>query len=262
MVDWNPQYSPDGRRVAFQSQRAEERYEIWLADADGTNATRLTRGPGSAQGGPRWSPDGRTIVFDSIAEDGRFDIWTIGADGSALRRMTRGSGNKSLASFSRDGRLIYYRSARTGRGEIWRVPAAGGAEEQVTHEGGTAPFESADGRTLYYVRNEGLGNGQLLARPTQGGTERIVVPCIGPAGYAVGPRGVFYLGCEAATGAAGSRRTLWLRDAAGRDREVGTFEVPHGTGIMAGLSASPDGASILYATAADLINVMMIENFR
>jgi Tol biopolymer transport system component len=51
MIDWNPQYSPEGRRVAFQSERAEERNEIWLSDADGANATRLTRGPGRDRGG-------------------------------------------------------------------------------------------------------------------------------------------------------------------------------------------------------------------
>jgi hypothetical protein len=84
---------------------------------------------------------------------------------------------------------------------------------------------------------------------------------VGPAGYAVGPQGIFYLGCEAAKGAA-AWRTVWLRDAAGRDREVGTFELPPGAGVMVGLTASPDGSSVLYATAADLINVMMIENFQ
>jgi Tol biopolymer transport system component/DNA-binding winged helix-turn-helix (wHTH) protein len=261
-ADWNPQYSPDGRRVAFQSQRADERFEVWLADAEGTNATRLTRGPGGAQGAPRWSPDGRTIAFDSMAESGRFDVWTIGVDGSGLRQITRGSGDKSWASFSRDGRLIYYMSTRTGRLEIWRVPSAGGAEEQVTHEGGSLPVESADGRMLYYLRDEGSSNGQLLARPTQGGKERVVVPCVSFHAYAVGPQGVFHVGCEEAKGTAGIRRTVSLLDAAGRDREVGTFELPPGTGVMPGLSASPDGSSILYATAANLMNVMMIENFR
>ena len=63
--------------------------EIWLADADGLNVTRLTRGPGRQQGSPSWSPDGRVIAFDSQAEDGRKDIWTIGADGSGMRQITR-----------------------------------------------------------------------------------------------------------------------------------------------------------------------------
>lgn len=261
MTDFQPQYSPDGRRVAFTSERAEERAEVWLADADGTNATRLTRGPGKSQGTPSWSPDGRTIAFNSVGFDGHVDIWTIGVDGSGLRRMTRDPGDEHSASFSRDGRLLYYVSARTGRGEIWRVSVAGGAEEQVTREGGVLPFESADGQTLYYVRNEGFSDGQLLARPTRGGAERVLVPCVPNAAYAVGPPGLFHVGCATAKKEGVDRRSVWLRDASGRAREIATLELLPGTGFL-GLSAAPDGSSIVYATGSYTTTAMMIENFR
>ncbi len=262
MVDFQPQYSPDGRRVAFTSDRAEERGEVWLADAEGTNVTRLTRGPGQAQATPRWSPDGRTIAFNSVGDDGHRDIWTIGVDGSGLRRMTRDPGDEQFASFSRDGRFLYYSSSRTGRLEIWRVPVAGGAEEQVTREGGNQPFESFDGRTLYYVRNEGLSDGQLLARPTQGGAERVIAPCVPNEASAVGPQGLFHVGCIAVKDQAVDRRTVWLLDATtGRDREVATIELPPGTDLL-GLSATPDGSSFVYATGGFTTTVMMIENFR
>jgi hypothetical protein len=69
------------------------------------------------------------------------------------------------------------------------------------------------------------------------------------------------VGCVAAEGPAAARRTVWLQDAAARDREVATLELPPGAGFM-GLSASPHGSSILYATAGFTTNVMMIENFR
>ena len=66
-----------------------------------------------------------------------------------------------MPSWSGDGRFIYYGSNRTGRYQIWRVPVAGGPEEQVTRESGFLPFESLDGRTLYYKRAE--NDGPLLA---------------------------------------------------------------------------------------------------
>jgi Tol biopolymer transport system component/DNA-binding winged helix-turn-helix (wHTH) protein len=261
MVDFGPQYSPDGRRVAFQSQRAAERDEIWLADADGTNATRLTRGPGKSQGGAGWSPDGRTIAFSSAGDDGSQDVWTIGVDGSGLKKITSDPGDEQWPSFSHDGRLLYFVSARTGRNEIWRVPAAGGAEEQVTHGGGIRPLEGADGLTLYYMRNEGLGAGQLLARPIQGGPERIVAPCVPFIAYAVGPLGVVHAGCDAAGAQTGGHHIVWLRDAAGRDREVATIDLAPSAGFL-GFTVAPDGSSIVYATAAFTTTVMMIENFQ
>jgi Tol biopolymer transport system component/DNA-binding winged helix-turn-helix (wHTH) protein len=261
MVDFGPQYSPDGRRVVFQSERAEERDEVWLADADGTNAVRLTRGPGKAQGGAGWSPDGRTIVFQSNADDGSSDIWTIGVDGSGLKRITNDPGDESWPSFSRDGRLLYFVSARTGRQEIWRVPAAGGAEEQVTHGGGIRPLEAADGLNLYYMRTEGLSAGQLVARPTQGGPERVVALCVPYGAYAVGPLGVFHVGCDAAGAETGGHHRVWLRDAAGRDREVATIDLAPSAGFL-GFTVAPDGSTIIYATAAFTTTVMMIENFQ
>ncbi len=257
--DFNPQYSADGRRVVFESDRADERQEIWLADADGTNVTRLTRGPGRAQGTPRWSPDGRTIAFDSQGEDGRLDIWTIGVDGSGLRQVTRGPADEVMPSWSRDGRFLYYGSNRTGRYEVWRVPVAGGPEEQVTREGGFLPFESLDGRTLYYKRAQ--DDSPLLARPTAGGEERTIIPCVHLWAYAVGPRGVFHVDCATAESPAPSRRPLRHWDAAtGRDRQVAVLDF--GPLLIYGLSASPDGASLLYQYGTSSSDLMMIENFR
>jgi Tol biopolymer transport system component/DNA-binding winged helix-turn-helix (wHTH) protein len=257
--DNNAQYSPDGSRIAFNSDRADERLEVWLANADGTAITRLTRGPGLQQGSPRWSrPDGRTIAFDSQAADGHWDIWTIGVDGSGLRQITRDKADENMPSWSHDGEFLYYGSNRTGRYEIWRVPASGGTEEQVTHGGGFLPFESRDGRTLYYLRRSG---GELLARPTAGGEERLIVPCVDMWDYAVGPDGIFQIDCLGPGGRADLRRALRYWDAATkRDREVAILDL--GPGHNGGLSASPDGRRVLYSPFTHEHHLMMIENFR
>ena len=256
-IDAFPQYSPDGSRIAFASDRAGGPLEIWLAGADGTNAVRLTRG--SARGGssPRWSPDGRSIAFDVQGADGRCDVWTIRVDGSGLRQLTRDPANDYMPSWSREGRFVYFASNRTGRNEVWRVPASGGAEERVTGDGGCVPQEALDGRTLYYLRS--CASDALLARPTAGGPERTLVPCVDTRSFAVGPGGVHHVHCAEERDADAARRVLHLLDPeTGRDRAIGAFE-SQWTG---GLSVSPDGRSVIYSSGAFSTDLMMIENFR
>ncbi len=251
-LELQPQYSPDGLRIAFVSGRGGHGTEIWLAGADGSSPTRLTRGPGRGQGYPGWSPDGLSIVFDSQAEGGRITVWTIGVDGSGLRQITHGPGDDILPSWSRDGRFIYFASNRTGRHEIWRVAAEGGTEEQVSRDGGRFALQSADGRTLYYRREDGV----LLGRPTAGGEPRTILPCVAIFGYAVAPRGLFHYNCGPGDS---PRRTLSYWDAAtGQDREVATLEADW----IGGLGVSPDGRNIIYGRGSSTSDLMMIENFR
>ena len=258
VFDFNPQYSPDGHQIAFGSSRADERTEVWLANADGSGAARLTRGPGRHQGSPRWSPNGGTIAFDSQAANGRWDIWTIGVDGSGLRQITRDAADENTPSFSRDGRLVYYSSNRSGRYEVWRIAVAGGAEEQVTHAGGFLPFESLDGRTLYYLRARGA---ELLARPTAGGKERWILACIDTWAYGVDAKGIFHIDCATTTSGVDPTRVLRYWDSAtGQDRDVGTLDVSNG--MIMGLSASPDSRNLIYTRHHAATDLLMIENFR
>ena len=75
----SPQFSPDGSRIAFDSDRSGEANEIWVARADGSGARQITNRLGQHQGTPRWSPDGRWIAFDSQRHDGHWDIYVIDA---------------------------------------------------------------------------------------------------------------------------------------------------------------------------------------
>src|SRR5687767_2718945 len=67
-----PQLSPDGRRVAFTSDRSGS-WEIWTSDQDGGNAVGLTSMGAVAAGYPHWSPDGEQIAFHSNVE-GQWDV--------------------------------------------------------------------------------------------------------------------------------------------------------------------------------------------
>jgi Tol biopolymer transport system component len=257
LEDNRPHFSPDGRRITFESQRGGEGFEIWLAAADGSNPLQLTHGPGIAQGTPRWSPDGQRIAFDSQAEDGKFDIWTIDADGGSPRRLTLDPGNNQTPSWSHDGHCIYFRSDRTGAGEIWRIPATGGSEERVTHGGGSLAYESADGKTLFFTRfTQAHVDASLLALPLAGGPERKLLECVRLSGFVVGPAGVYHFGCTTDPHAV----PLYLLDpATGQDRFLGKPEMA----VLSGLTVSPDGKTILYTKLLDAAaDLMMIENFR
>jgi Tol biopolymer transport system component len=118
----NPQYSPDGRKIAFQSSRSG-RSEIWTCDADGSNCLQITSCDGpqcGIAGSPRWSPDSRSLSFDSSAE-GQPEIYAVAADGGKPRRLTYRPANDILSSWSHDGLWIYFTSDRSGRFEVWRI---------------------------------------------------------------------------------------------------------------------------------------------
>jgi TolB protein len=118
------QYSPDGRRILFLSKRRGSN-EIWIANADGSSAWQLTNLHTTFIGWPQWSPDGSTIVFDS-PRDGPFEVFTISAAGGSPRKLTAGKAPCGAASYSRDGRWIYYHCIEAGARQIWRMPAEGG----------------------------------------------------------------------------------------------------------------------------------------
>lgn len=83
-VEANPQFSPDGRRIAFESDRSGPE-EIWMANSDGTEPMQLTNF-GRYCGSPRWSPDGRWITFDANIGSGRWDVWVVESSGGRPSR--------------------------------------------------------------------------------------------------------------------------------------------------------------------------------
>ena len=151
-ADISPQFSPDGKRIVFESDR-DGYPEIWVAASDGSGAAQLTTLKSPRSGSPRWSPDGTRIVFDSLAA-GNNDIWMVGSEGGPPKQLTTEPSNDARPSFSRDGRWIYFRSDRSGSQQIWKIPSSAPFRPavQLTQNGGYDAAEAPDGKLLYYTR--------------------------------------------------------------------------------------------------------------
>jgi serine/threonine protein kinase len=262
-IDFDPQLSPDARRAAFVTWRSGRGPEIWVATLDGTSTIPLTQPTGRSQGSPRWSPDGRWIAYDAQGEDGNWDIYVIDAAGGPSRRLTTHPSFEHFGSFSRDGKWIYFRSARTGRSEVWRVPASGGTEEQMTTTGGASVWESWDGQTLYYSRHDGNGpeglTSGVFGRAVGGGPERKVLDSVFRWDFFPVPDGIYYIALIE------PRRfnlleLRFLSFAAGTSTVLSRFQAR----ASQGLSASADGKTILYSGRAPGAgtDLVMIQNFR
>src|SRR5262245_10507302 len=195
-------FFPDGRRLIYASthlggdacppppDRAGgyvwpiyPTYEIFAADADGKNLTRLTDHDGyDAEGAV--SPDGRRIVFTSL-RNGDLDLYVMDADGSGVTRLTDRPGYDGGAFFSWDGRYIVYRAAypettaereeylallrqglvRPRRLEIYVMRADGTGVRQVTQAGAAsfAPFMHPNGEQIVFSSNRHDPTGRSFA---------------------------------------------------------------------------------------------------
>ncbi len=151
-LDHVPQFSPDGKKIAFASYRSGNA-EIWVCDADGSSPFQLTSFGGPDCSSPRWSPDSREIAF-VFNQAGQREIYVIDLARSKTRRLTINPSHDNAPTWSQDGKWIYFESNRNGESRVWRMPAAGGEAVQVTNAGGVSPKVSPDGRDVYFLRGE------------------------------------------------------------------------------------------------------------
>jgi TolB protein len=130
-------WSPDGRRVAFNSDRLGE-MNIWVRELESGTEQQVTRGAGGDYQ-PAWTPDGRDLVFFS-ARGGNADIWRVTVADGSLVRLTDDRSLDTNPFPSPDGRSIAFLSDRSGRLEVWVMSADGTGQRQLTSVGAGGHF--------------------------------------------------------------------------------------------------------------------------
>jgi Tol biopolymer transport system component len=259
--DGGPQFSPDGQKIAFHSQRSGPS-GIWVSAVDGSNALQVTGFDGVEGRGPRWSPDGKRLAFTARV-GGDPEIYIVDAAGGNAQRLTVSSGEDSNPSWSADGQWIYFGSIRSGRTEIWKVSPSGGAAVQVTQNGGDGPV-CFTGGYMYY--RKGHPRATIFRVGVDGGAEEQVFERrVWWNSWAIGERGVYFFTSRTSDRTWEAVLAMFdFSDRAVKDvavvRRGPDTQQPMSVG---GLALSPDESSILYDGRSRFdFDLMMVEGFR
>jgi Tol biopolymer transport system component len=251
----SPQFSPDGKRLAFASHRSGE-MEIWTCDAANCSDAQQLTFLKSVSGSAHWSPDGKRIAFDS-RPTGHSQVFVVSAEGGRPVALTDGTAEDKVPSWSADGGSVYFTSNRSGAAQIWRVSSRGGLPAQVTQHSGYVVLESPDDKFLYYVKEDQPG---VWRMPSGGGDEVRILPLPSPehwGDWALLKRGIYYVD------ESGPRPAIDFF-AFGTHKVTKVLEVdslpPAGD---PGFTVSPDEKRIIFSRVdRSAVDLILVENFR
>ncbi len=249
--DHSAQYSPDGKSVAFVSDRSGS-WEVWTMLADGTSPRQVTHFDGPLLGTVHWSPDGKYLTFDA-RPSGHSAIFVIPALGGTPRELDVNPYEEKMPTWSHDGKWIYFNSNRGGAQELWKIPAAGGKAIPVARQFATDSLESPDGARVFFQ-----GDGPAIWEvPVSGGPAKAIAPLgagtlVSRRMWTVTGQGIWFL--RRVQGCLG----LWLYDfGTGQTArkavlaEDAMLDVP-------GLTVSADGSSLLYSRRRESRSDLML----
>jgi len=128
-IDVSPVFSPDGKKIAFVSDRGGSP-QVYIMNAGGKGRPKRVTFEGNYNTSPAWSPDGRAIAYVGRV-NGKNQIFVVKFDGTDLRQLTN-VGNNEEPSFSPDGYFIAFDSDREGTRGIYIMRADGGGQKRVT----------------------------------------------------------------------------------------------------------------------------------
>ena len=237
-LEQHPQFSPDGSKLAFVSDRSGER-EVWIAERSGEHERQLTDVPELIIGYPRWSPDGARIAFHASSSNDVRAVYSVEVATGLTQRLFDGC---CPGGWSADGESLYV----TIEGKVQRIAVADGRSETLFR--GETATESADGRYLLY--SKAIVPGYFLRSPPAPGhapgTEEALVDDYRPPSGGLAPVGgwLFYVGLTPE----GEPRAIRFYDYA--LRQARDILAPAPAQVPIGLTVSTDGRELLFAGVA------------
>jgi serine/threonine protein kinase len=152
-----PAVSPDGKKVIYITVPSRDHNEVWVADIDGGNKTKIASGESLATG--MWSADSTRFGFISEKAGVPDKAYLVGVDGSGQRTLTWSGGTVQNVLMSPDQKTVYLNSIEksANRTRISRESAEGSTPEMVSDTCGFA-FQVAPGGKYLFTLRGGVGN--------------------------------------------------------------------------------------------------------
>jgi Tol biopolymer transport system component len=164
----NPNFSPDGKLIAYHVARVGGRPDIWLIDPEGKTPTQLTTDP-AYDHRPGWFPDGEQIAFQSTRQ-GKEVILAINVKTGKERTLFEPAQDLTFPRLSPDGKHIAFNSKKSGTTNLWVYSIESGEVKQLTFDKEAAGFGtwSPDGKFLSFQIKRG-DDTHLALMPSSGG---------------------------------------------------------------------------------------------
>lgn len=249
--DGQPQLSPDGKTVAFVSNR-NGAFELWQSEPDGTAAAPLTHFQGPYVSHPTWSPDGRFLAF-AVHTSAGATLYTLNIATGAKQPWTSGSTHNLHPTWALDTNTLFFSSNRSGTWEVWYMAGANSSAQPLTQNGGYAPQLSADGTHLYYTK---YGEPGLWHRDLRSEREEPLIPDLSWydwGAWALAPHGIYMLDRRSPTGP-----TLVFFDFATQQAQHLTTLRGHVLSNQRLFTRSADGASLYLSLLENVSSDIML----